>query len=364
MRGQGRVFRRGEIWWCAYFRRGKEFRESSGSTKEADAKRLLKKRLGEIHAGSFIAPAKERLTVPELLEAVVLDYEVNGRKNLRNVRAHIKRLEAAFGFDRAIDVTEERIERYKLSRIEEGAAPATVNRELAVLRRGFSLAVQRRLLNRSPRFSLLREAPPRQGFVERGDFARLAEALPEPIRDLASFAFLCGWRKREITSLTWAEVDLAERLVWLRSERSKNGRGRVLPLEGELLELIEKRKRLRVVTKPSGETSLSPLVFHRGDGKPLGDIRKSWRKACEAAGFSGLLFHDLRRSAVRSMVRGGTPEATVMRISGHRTRAVFLRYDVVSDRDLRDAVLRTQAYLAGEPSESKVQTMPKSSEGA
>jgi len=111
-----------------------------------------------------------------------------------------------------------------------------------------------------------------------------------------------------------------------------------VPLTGELRVLLEHRRALRRLD--------SLLVFHRGDGTALGDFRKIWSARCTAAKVPGLLFHDLRRSAVRNMVRAGVPERVAMALSGHRTRAVFDRYNIVSEHDLRGATARTADYVA------------------
>jgi integrase len=88
----------------------------------------------------------------------------------------------------------------------------------------------------------------------------------------------------------------------------------------------------------------SELIFHRS-GRPIGDFRKRWLHACRAAGVEGRLLYDLRRTAVRNMVRAGVDPAIAMKISGHRTRAVFDRYNIVDERDVRDAFHRVAAYV-------------------
>ena len=107
-----------------------------------------------------------------------------------------------------------------------------------------------------------------------------------------------------------------------------------------------------------GVETLSTLVFHRR-GKPIGDTRKAWATACKAAGVPDKLFHDLRRSAVRNMDRAGVRQTVAMKISGHKTDAVYRRYNITSDDDLREAVLKTQKYIASHRSERRVKRLSK-----
>ncbi len=364
MRGQGRIFKRGAAWWIGYYRCGQEFRESSRSTKESDAKSLLRKRLGEIHSRTFIGPGQERLMFSELLDLLLLDYENNGKKNLPSLKGILKHLQAAFSIDKAVNVTETRIEQYKRARLDEGAAAGTINRELSALGRAFNLAKKRKLLSTGPMIEKLKERNVREGFVERADFDAIEENLPEDLRDFARFAFSTGWRKGEIASLLWSDVNLDSNIVRLRGENAKNGHGRIVPLEGELREIMIRRSARRRVDTDSGETKLSLHVFHRGDGRPVGDFRKRWESACKQAGLPNLLFHDLRRSGVRNMVRAGVPERVAMEISGHRTRATFDRYNIVSERDLREAIAKTQEYIKAQSDKRTVVPIHEQQAGA
>ena len=205
---------------------------------------------------------------------------------------------------------------------------------------------------------MMREDNARQGFFEHADFEKVVAELPEPINDIARFGYLSGWRRGEIVPLRWDAVDWTAREVRLRT--SKNGLGRVLPLEGDLWTLIERRWTVRTVEQEDGTTKICELVFHRA-GEPIVDFRKIWDAAFKRARIGRRLFHDLRRTAVRNMVRAGVPQSVAMTISGHKTASMFQRYNVTSGTDQVEALKRTAAHLAALPKsdEKPVLEMPQ-----
>jgi len=370
LQGFGTIYRRGRVWWIKWSKDGKRRRESSKSERDTDAIKLLRRRIDEAARDRRRDPvAENRVTMAQLFNALEADYTANGRRSSTTLAFRLSPLREAFGQEKAHDVTAATIKKYKDQRRAAGKAHATINRELAALRRAFTIAVEQERLSAAavPRVKLFAEHNARQGFVERADFDAVVSRLSVYLQDYARFAYGSGWRKAEVATLEWPAVDKASTRVTLRREHSKNGEPRVLPLVGELAEIIARRRQDRTYTTVTGDTAESRYIFHR-HGARIGDFRKAWTAACIAAGFAKpklrregqpvldrqgqpimratLIFHDLRRSAVRNLVAAGVDQSVAMRVTGHQTISVFQRYRIVSDDDVRAALERTQAALA------------------
>lgn len=367
-RGQGGVWRpkytdkktgerkRQAVYWCRYSIGGKKVRESTGETTQREAVRFLNKRLAERGRG-INRRDLEKVTFAELAALVRADYTKNGRKSLDRLELSISHLEDAFGTWRAVDIGEEAIDRYAADRLGEGAANATVNRELAALRRMFNLGKRARMVGRVPVFDMLTERNTRTGFVDDGTFEALRAKLPPRLRPLAVVAFTTGWRLSEILSREWRHVDLAE--GWLRLEpgETKNDEGRQFPLIPRLREALERQhERKREIEKRTGRVVRHLFFYYDGKraGDEIKDFRGAWAKATEKAGCPDLLFHDFRRTAVRNLVRAGVPEQVAMKLTGHLTRSVFDRYAIVDETMLREGAEKLARHLSEREPERKV----------
>jgi len=274
-------------------------------------------------------------------DLLINDYQVNDRRSLSTtVLIHVRHIRCFFGFDRAVDITPDRVRAYQTRRLEEGAARATVNREVACLRRMLTLAVQAGKLSRRPKFHMLDGERVREGFLEHGDFLVLLDNLPDHLKPIVEFLYLSGWRKGEALKLEWRDLDLGSRAVRLRIANSKNKESRVLPLTGRLWEIFQDRARDRRLD--------CVYVFHR-NGEPIGNFRKAWKTACGNSGLDGVVVHDLRRCAARNLSRANVPESVAMEITGHKTRSMYRRYRIVDERDLREATEKLQAHLQEQP---------------
>ena len=192
-----------------------------------------------------------------------------------------------------------------------------------------TLAVHWGWLDTVPGFpDRLRENPPRQGFFEHPEYLAVRAHLPAPWQDILDLAYYSGWRKQEILGLTWEEIDMAGGVIRLSPARSKTLVGRILPISQPIAEALARRRARR---DPD-----SPLVFHR-DGIPVRRWCTAWRTACQSAGVPTRFLHDCRRTAARNLIRANVPERVAMLLTGHKSRAIFDRYNIINEQELLDA---------------------------
>jgi len=339
----GMIYRRGTVWWIKYYRNGIPMRESTGSDKEGVAKKLLRTREGDIERGLPITPRTNRVTVSELLDDVLNDYRVNGKRSLHDLETTLTlHVRPALGEHRAANLTTATIRQYIADRQTEGAANATVNRELAAVKRAFNLGMQAGKLTYRPHVPMLRENNVRKGFFEPEQFAALRAKLPALYHPLVTFLFITGWRLSEVLGLEWRQVDFDAGRVRLDAGTTKNGEAREFPFTVELRGLLTRqRDYVRHVDREKG--LICKAVWVRPDGQAIRGFRRAWATATRRAGCPGMIRHDFRRTAVRTLVRAGIPERVAMTMTGHKTRSVFERYNIVSDGDLTDAARRLDA---------------------
>lgn len=326
-------------WFIKFYVDGRVQRETTGTPDRTLAEAFLARRIDEAARG-LLHPVSERITFAEMSDLLFRNYAF--KRNRTDPSRHVNNLAASFGALRGEEITEERIAEYSRKRLEDdGAAPATLHRELSVLRRMLRLASHR--LPRVPVIDMPRVHNARQGFFEEQDLQAILPHLPPHGRNLIEFLYLTGWRVSEALCLQWSDVDWTRRTVWLRD--SKNREPRVFPFKYHpRLEEVLTRQRRMVSEWERAQGSLCVAVF-AWRGRPMQKLRRSWKSACRAAGMPDRLVHDFRRTAVRSLIRAGVQQAIAMKITGHKTGSIFRRYLIVDEELLAQATGAVAEYL-------------------
>lgn len=375
-RGSGSVFQKANSshWVVQYYKydpeKGKSVRvrEYTKLRNRTAAQKVLNDRLSKIDRGEQFETSRP-VTVGQLYEALKTYTENNShsKRGVAGIGWRWKHLKPFFAGMRAANVTTDAVEKYKHQRRKEGAALATINRELATLRRAFNYGKRCTppKVFSVPYIQMFRENNARQGFVEEAEFARMtAEARLDGLwmRTFLEVAYSYGWRRGELIGLRVGQVDLRNRTIRLNPGTTKNGEGREVTLTPEVEGLL----RASVEGKEADD-----FVFTREDGKPVKDFRGAWRNLCVRAGtgrwicgrcgatltdakctalngeaqtcggarkYSGLIPHDFRRSAAKAARRAGVPESVIMAMGGWKTSSMFRRYAIVSSADQRAAV--------------------------
>ncbi len=388
-RGSGSIYQNGSaVWWIKFSVRGKSQRESSRSTDRMAAEKLLKRRLAEVETRTFIA--RTNVKIDELISDLFAEYRQQGRKSLPTAEWRWKKhLEPFFRKLPTDDLNTDLVQRYCAKREAEGASGPSINREMAFLKRAFHLAMRRTppKVRSCPVMPTYKESDARKGFLEDAQYTLLARECSKVglwLRALLTTAYSFAFRKGELLSMRVKQIDLSTGTIRLEAGTTKNGEARVVKMTREVATLLT----ACVIGKKPDD-----FVFTRENGVPVKGFRKVWETVCCSSGvgqrvcrlcydaakheakesgeqivipppvdakglcpecgrtckkgsqrkYVGLIVHDLRRSGVRNLRRLGVQETIAMRISGHKTRAVFERYNIVDEADLADAASRLDA---------------------
>lgn len=358
-RGMGHLRRRKgcKNWIAKYYKEGRPIEVSTRTSVKQEAIQFLRERMVDSSRGFADPSDMRKIHYGHLREALLDHYRTQGHKSLQTLADGtetiwgVSALDDFFGYKAAegskpeelgrtlTQITTSAARQFVKHRQKEGVGNAFINRSLALLRRMLNLARQEGKITTVPYIEFLPEPKPRKGFVAQNQFNRLLAALPKNLQPLVTFLYYCGVRLGEAEQVQWSQVDLPAALIRLEHEQTKNSEPRIVPLPDVLIRMLES-------TAPKEGN-----VFCRTN------LRKTWQRVCVAVGlgswrdpqnpyyggYDGLIIHDLRRSAIKNLVAAGVNEKTAMTISGHKTRSVFDRYNIVDEHDLKNAMRKVQA---------------------
>lgn len=285
-------------------------------------------------------PTPSKLTVRDILRLVEVDYTINKKRSLQSLLNSSKHLLKTFGHDEASAHLD--VERHILRRQAEGAANSSINRELSALTRAFTLARRKRVLFETPYIGHLDEDNVREGFAEADEYAKVLPLLSDTFKRIYTFAYYKGWRISEVIEIRRSWVDLSLGLVRLERRVSKNKSARIIALEDEVLQVVKEAYAI-------SEKYRSDYLFTHHNGRQISrsTLYRHTKEAFRAAGYPDRVFHDLRRTAYRHVLRATGNDKVAMNTTGHKTRAVADRYNIVSVDDMIEAAQKVSEYLKG-----------------
>lgn len=344
-RGTGRLYQQyeGGPWYVQYYRNGRRIREATGSTDRKVADQKLRRRLAEIAAGTFVGPQTEKTRVEDLYDPFIADLKRRGKGTDQPARRWKLHLEPFFGWRRVQAVGTDALNEYVNQRIDAGAKPATVNREIAALRGMFRLGYfsQPPKVTRLPKFPRLAENNVRTGFIDSAAYDKLAAAAGQLwMRALLEVYYTYGWRSDEVRSMRVRHADFVAGVIRLDPGTTKNKDGREVKMTSTVRALLTECAHGK---KP--DDALFTRKRKDGSQHPVLNFRKAWRNMCKAAGVPWLVVHDMRRTMAVTLRRSGAAEEVIMKIGGWKTSSVFKRYSIVSQSDISEALSKREALL-------------------
>jgi integrase len=375
--GEGSLYQKSNGIWMYSMRHGDGQRvtKSLGTRDEKEAqKEYLKVRReldAKIEHGDLAAPTVTNFTIGELLAAYLKHIQMNGKKSAYVIEKVIGKIQTdrTFNPERKVStLSTADFEQYRDRHIET-VSHSTINFRFTLIRSAMNLESKRTpsRVGKVPFIPAVNVDNVREGFLEYEDYPSLLAELPRSLKAMFVIAFHSGCRKGEVLNMKWSDVDWKNRSI--RLPKTKNGTKRNLPFWGAIEEHLKAQKNYRDAHHPDCEQLFFWMaedcqLAHGGirvvPGSPIGDFRDSWATAVYNAHVAnknvleGLLFHDLRRSGVRVMVQeAGIPEAQAMLISGHKTRAMLERYNIVSLKNIQDAGAKLDAWSKAQPTPIK-----------
>jgi integrase len=368
-KGEGSIYAdtKTGIWMYSVMSEGKRLTKSLGTRDEKEARKkyipVSREFGGQIERGELEPTSVKNFTIGELLARYVAYMNENGRKSAKVVKLVIGVIErdAAFLPKRKVSVlTTTDFETYRQREVTRDVSQRTINYRFALIRAALKLEMKRTpsCVAKVPYIPMVTEDNARDGFLEYDDHESVLDALPRSLKALFVVAFHSGCRLGEVLNMRWSDVDWKNRVI--RLPKTKNGSKRNLPFWGSIEEHLKTQKAYRQEHHQDCEhlffwyaedCGLSHGGVRVAPGAPVRDFRASWANTVKRAHEANtnvkddLLFHDLRRSGVRVMIQdAGIPEAQAMLISGHETRTMLERYNIVSLKNVQDAGAKLDAW--------------------
>lgn len=329
------LYKRGQVWWMSFSYKGRQIRKPTNVTDKKLAEKIHHKVMTQLAEGQWLDKLEgDDRTFRELAEKYINEYakfhKKSWQKDAERLRNH---LIPFFGELIVTEITPKIISGYKGYRYQKEISPATINRELTIMKHMYTMAVKEWEWCRDnpvKRVSMEKESPPRDRWLTYEEEKKLLEACPVWLREIVTFALNTGMRQGEILSLTWKDVNLFKGIAIL--QETKNGERRAIPLNRTVWDLLKEKSRVRYLASDYVFTNEADTKM---DG---GNLRTDFMKVLKKAAIKEFCFHDLRHTFATRLVQKGIDLYKVQKLLGHKDNKTTQRYAHHYPESLRDGV--------------------------
>ena len=328
------LYKRAQVWWMDFTYKGKQWRRSAETTDRKLAQRIYDKIKGQIAEGKWFEIPPGEKTFEEMMDRYLSEH-VSRKKSKRSYEGYVRNLRSFFKDYRLSEITADLVMKYKGKRLQEGVKPATLNRDLAILKNAFNRAIYKwepawATVNPMKKVEMEAENNERDRWLNDEEWNNLQKSLPRWIKEIILLDIQTGLRQGELITLRWPMVDLSRRVVTIPRPNTKNNEPKTVPLNDIAMDILKNRPR-------SLQTDL--VFFTRNHTQHRADnVRREFRKVIRRSGIIDFRFHDLRHTFASRCLHSGADLYQVQKLLGHKNGAVTQRYAHHCVDSLRSAV--------------------------
>ncbi len=333
------MFKRSDVWWTCIRHNGKKIQKSLETSDRKLAKAIEAKVRTEIIEGKYYEkPIGRNKTFVQLMDKFMKEHAPKVSDSMqRSYASSLKHLIPFFGDTTLLSVSRKKISGYKVLRKDEGARPATINRELAMVSKAFTLALEDwEWINGNDKpfskISYEKENNERDRWLSDDEEKRLLENSPDWLRDIIDFALNTGLRQDELLSLEWSRVNLFRKTILIK--KTKNGKPTTVPLNRNAMDVIERKSEEKV------RRLKNDFVFVSSHGTKIDrhNLRRAFNNAVRKAEIKDFKFHDLRHCFCTKLAQRGVDIYKIAKLAGHEDIRMTQRYSHHCPDSLRDEV--------------------------
>ena len=320
------LFKRGSVWWMSFTYQGKQYRKSTETENRKLAQKILDKTKGEIVEGKWFEKLEgDNRTFGEMMDKYMEEHSIPKKASADRDKVSLVHLRPHFEEYAITTITSKMINEYKSKRREEGSSPGTINRELALMKHAFNLALKEwEWVTENPvmKVTMEKEPPSRDRFLTYEEEERLLSASPQWLKEIIIFAAETGCRREEILSLQWKDVDLFKKVITIFGK--KTGERRTLPLTNRVFDVLKVREKARTKVRSITED----LVFNHPVGRRVNINALKWafKEALGKTEIKGFRFHDLRHTFASRLAQNGIDPYSIQKMMGHTSFSTTQRY--------------------------------------